>query len=74
MKEELIFASLGNRLRELRVEKNLMPRDLAEAIGEPETEIIKLEAGLKAPTLTDLVLLTKRLGVTLSHLFEGLNI
>ncbi|GAA1915211.1 helix-turn-helix domain-containing protein [Streptantibioticus ferralitis] len=46
--------ALGARLRELRVESGLTGRELADALGWPQSKVSKLETGRQTATVDDL--------------------
>ncbi|MDE5943023.1 MAG: helix-turn-helix transcriptional regulator [Clostridia bacterium] len=62
----------STRLKELRTEKNLSQRQLAEAIGVRQPTIARWEAGFFEPSASDVVMLAKFFGVTTDYIL-GLN-
>ena len=60
---------IGERLRELRVEKRLSQKDIEERTGLARPHISRIERGYSLPTLLNLTRFSKGLRVTLSALF-----
>lgn len=61
---------LGNRLRELCVEKNMSYRALGEKIGMPETRILRIARGMTSnPGIFVMISICDGLGVTLDEFF-----
>ncbi|MCR4391763.1 MAG: helix-turn-helix domain-containing protein [Candidatus Acetothermia bacterium] len=61
---------LGQRLRELRLQKGLTLQELAAKIGKSESYLSKLEHGKINPSLTSLKKIADALGRPVVHLFE----
>ncbi len=59
---------LEERLKELRKEKNITQKELAEIIDADKTLISKWEKGRKRPVYEDLISLAKFFGVTVGYL------
>lgn len=60
---------IGNRIKELRLEKNMTQLDLAIASNIDERQIQRLEASHTSPTIKTLYKVAKGLGVEVSTLF-----
>ena len=64
------MVKIGERIRKLRVEKNMHQRELADAVGfKHDTAISNIEVGLSRTTMTKMKRIADALGVTLSQLF-----
>jgi transcriptional regulator with XRE-family HTH domain len=68
----------GRRLRELRVQRGLSQAALAEAVGTSggrltSNYVSDLERGLKAPTLTMILKLSRALDVSASELLSDFS-
>ncbi len=44
------MSQFGDKIKGLREEKNLTTRDLAEAVGIPQSRYSELEKGVRVPT------------------------
>ena len=60
--------NLGQRIYELRTQKNLSQGDLAEALDVSRQSISKWETGSSVPELDKLIKLSQLFGVTLDEL------
>jgi transcriptional regulator with XRE-family HTH domain len=63
--------SLGEEIRELRVERKLSQEALAGLAGIHTNVVGRLERGSYNPTVLILVALTAKLGVSIEELFAG---
>jgi len=62
----------GARLRELRLEKNLLQGELADKVGIRESFISNIETAKKEPCLEVIKMLADGLGVSLRRMFWDL--
>ncbi|HLJ25626.1 MAG TPA: helix-turn-helix transcriptional regulator [Candidatus Angelobacter sp.] len=62
----------GARIRELRLEKNMLQGDLAHKVGIRESYVSSVETAEKEPCLEVIEMLAKGLGVSLRKLFWDL--
>ena len=60
---------LGDRLRELRIERGMSQADAAEAAGIHAVTLARIESGSSNVTITTLVALALAYGVTVRELF-----
>jgi putative transcriptional regulator len=60
---------LGNRLRELRAERELTQAQLAELVGVSRKTVNTVENGVFVPSTTLALKLARALGVTVEQLF-----
>lgn len=56
------------RLKELRIEKNLSQRALAKDLGVSQAAVARWESGLQTPNIDILILVSKYFGVTADFL------
>jgi transcriptional regulator with XRE-family HTH domain len=63
--------AVGPRLRHLRLRRNITLTDLAEETGISASTLSRLEAGLRRPTLEQLLPLARAYGVTLDELVDA---
>jgi transcriptional regulator with XRE-family HTH domain len=63
--------AVGPRLRSLRLRRNITLTDLAEETGVSTSTLSRLEAGLRHPTLEQLLPLARAHGVTLDELVDA---
>ncbi|MFI8294424.1 helix-turn-helix transcriptional regulator [Streptomyces nigra] len=59
---------IGERIRSLRLDRQLSQVDLAEHIGRDHKTVHRYETAVTAPSLTDLLLMADALGVPLADL------
>lgn len=62
---------MGAFIRELRKEKEMTQKDLADRLGITDRAVSKWERGLNAPDLSTLEPLAEALGVTITELVKG---
>jgi putative transcriptional regulator len=72
MDKETFLIKLGNRIRELRKEKDVTQIQLAHAIGKDQQSIQRLEAGKINPSAYYLHEIATGLNVRLEELFRHL--
>lgn len=58
----------AERLKELRIEKNLKQSDLAKQISVTQPAIAKWETGERSPSIDILIVLAKFFGCTIDYL------
>ena len=63
--------AVGARLKSLRMRRNITLTDLAEETGISTSTLSRLEAGLRRPTLEQLLPLARSYGVTLDELVDA---
>lgn len=63
--------AVGPRLKELRLRRDLTLNELAEETGISTSTLSRLEAGLRRPTLEQLLPLARSYGVTLDELVDA---
>ncbi len=63
--------AVGPRLRRLRQRRDLTLSDLAQETGLSMSTLSRLEAGLRLPTLEQLLPLARAYGVTLDELVDA---
>jgi len=66
---------IGDKLRELRLEKRLLLRDLSDRVGISKSYLSNIENNRLVPPIPALIKLARVLGVPLDHFFQndGLN-
>lgn len=62
------MSTFDERLKELRIEKGLSQRQLAESLGMTQSNISKWESGLQDTVSMNIVLLAKFFDVTTDYL------
>ena len=60
----------GNRVRELRVTRKLSQEEVAHRAGMHRTYLGGIERGERNPSLKNIALIAKALGVSLSEFFQ----
>jgi transcriptional regulator with XRE-family HTH domain len=70
---ESVLARFGQRLRELRLRKNLSQEALAELAQLDRTYISGIERGKRNPSLRNLISITNALEISLASLFEDIG-
>lgn len=65
--------TFGRVVRKLRDELGMSQKDLARKLGCPQSNVSRLESGLRSPTLNELVNLAKALNTPLSDLLRDLE-
>jgi DNA-binding NtrC family response regulator len=70
--EERVNQLLGSKIRQLRKERNLTLKQLANKTALSVSLISQIELGKSAASVSTLRKLAAALGVTLSHLFDGI--
>jgi transcriptional regulator with XRE-family HTH domain len=64
---------IGERIRELRRERDVTAEDLASKLGKGSQTVFRWEWGNTSPRVDDLLGIAERLGVTLEELVRGVN-
>jgi transcriptional regulator with XRE-family HTH domain len=73
LKVEEFLLALGQRVRELRLKQRWSQEGFADIVGVHRTWMGAVERGESNVSFTNLVLISKGLGVTLSQLLSGLE-
>lgn len=68
------FSTIGNKIMLLRKEKGIDQESLAINIGLSRSSIINIEKGRQRPSVFQLWLMARYLGVTISDLIPPLNL
>lgn len=68
---ERTLGAVGSRLKQLRQRRDITLSDLAEEAGISTSTLSRLEAGLRRPTLEQLLPLARAYGVTLDELVDA---
>lgn len=71
--EESVLIKFGRRVKELRIERNLTQQQLADISGLHKNYIGMVERGERNPSLVNIDILAKSLGVGIAALFSLLN-
>lgn len=64
--------ALGNRIRELRLQKKISQTEIAYRCGFDKSNYNTIETGKRNPTITSLLKISRALEITLSDLFLNL--
>jgi transcriptional regulator with XRE-family HTH domain len=70
---EEIKKALGSRIRELRTQRGFSQRGFARRCGLHPSYIGEIERGETNVTLMSLLLITRRLRITIAQLFDGIG-
>lgn len=71
MQDASIRKDLGKRIKQLRKEKGLTQKELANQIGSSHAQLNKYESGLNTPPLDRLLLLAEILETSVDYLLAG---
>ncbi len=71
MQDASLRKALGKRIKQLRKEKGLTQKELANQIGSSHAQLNKYESGLNTPPLDRLLLLAEVLESSVDHLLAG---
>lgn len=66
-----MLVKFGQRIKQLRSERNMSQDDLAYACDVEKTQIYRIEGGKINTTLSTLAALAEALGLSLKELFDG---
>lgn len=72
MKKEIFLKNLGERIRDLRIEKGISQAQLARSIGKRQQSIQRLESGKFNPTVKYLLAVAKGMELSMKKLLETL--
>ena len=72
MQKDILLRKLGNRIRNIRIEKGLSQVDLANSIGKDQQSIQRLEKGNVNPTFYYLKEISQGLDVEITELLNKL--
>lgn len=64
------MANIGSRLRELRLQKKMTMREVAELAGIAQSSLSYIEAGSNSPSIDTLEAILKALGSTMADFFS----
>ena len=68
--KNLLQKSVGERIKQIRLEKNISQQDLADLCGFESSNMSRLEAGRANATLSTLEIVSKSLNVEVIELFK----
>lgn len=71
MQDASLRKDLGRRIKQLRKEKELTQKELANQIGSSHAQLNKYESGLNTPPLDRLLLLAEVLETSVDYLLAG---
>ncbi|MDP4645128.1 MAG: helix-turn-helix domain-containing protein [Opitutales bacterium] len=74
LKNDPLLALLGQKVRQQREVKGLTQEKLAEFSSLDPTYISGIERGLRNPGIRNVAKIAKALGITTSHLCEGVDV
>jgi putative transcriptional regulator len=72
MEREKELQKLGERIKQLRIDKGLTQFELGSRINKDDSTVARIEAGRTNPTYTSLLLIAEGLEVNLFEIIEGL--
>ncbi|MDD4106713.1 MAG: helix-turn-helix transcriptional regulator [Candidatus Shapirobacteria bacterium] len=70
MNPELLIEKIGQRIKEIRIKKNLTYTEISDISDIDEANIRRLERGDTNPTLTTLLKISEGLGIKLKDLID----
>lgn len=70
MKKEVFLKKLGERVRNIRIEKGITQKELAHSLGKDQQSIQRLEGGNINPSVFYLYEICKGLNVSLEDLIK----
>jgi transcriptional regulator with XRE-family HTH domain len=73
MEKEAFLKILGERIREIRIQKSMSQKQLAHSIGKDQQSIQRLEAGNINPSAYYLHQICSGLGVEIQDIFDGVK-
>lgn len=73
MKEKILIL-FGKNIRKLRIERGISQEDFAELCELHRTYISDIELGKRNVSLENIARIAKAFGMTISELFEGVNL
>lgn len=62
---------IGSKIKKLREDKGIKPEFFAEAIGMSKSTLERIEKGEKSPTLEEVSIISKELGISEEELIFG---
>ena len=65
-----MYIAFGKKLKELRVEKGLTQKELAQILNVSKTTICQWETSKQEPSLTDIVKISKFFGVSTDYILD----
>lgn len=68
------FKIIGRNIKGIRGEKNISQQDLAALCNFEKSNLARIESGRTNATVLTLLKISKALNVSLSRLFEGLDL
>ncbi len=71
MQDASLRKALGRRIKQLRKDKLLTQKELANQIGSSHAQLNKYESGLNTPPLDRLLLLAEVLETSIDHMVAG---
>jgi DNA-binding XRE family transcriptional regulator len=71
MEKEVLLKQLGERIREIRMEKGVTQKSLSHQIGNDQQSIHRIEAGNTNPTYYTLHLIATALGVKVKDFLKN---
>lgn len=70
VKNKAIVKAVGERIRELRIQKGLSQQKLCDEADVPLSQIGRIELGKNNPTISTLFVIAEALGVSLKDLVD----
>ena len=70
-KNGINIGAMNDRVRELRISKNMTQEDMAAVLGKARSTYAQLEIGRQSPTLSDLKALKAHFGVSYEWIIDG---
>ena len=70
VKNKVLIKALGDRVRELRIKRNISQEELANEADIPLSQIGRIERGEGNPTISSIYVIAQALDLDLKHILD----